>query len=328
LIAAGALVRSRTLADCLAVAIETLERSGLERPRLEAEWLLAGVLDVPRLTIYAALDREADADLAARFAATVRRRAAGEPLQHILGWEEFRGLRLRVSRDVLVPRPETEVLVDHALLRLPAPGDRRLVVIDVGTGSGCIAAAIAAARPDVRVVPLDVSSAAMPVASDNLDRLNLSQRVALVVADLLAPIRSCVADLIVSNPPYLPESWLAGLPREVRDWDPRIALEAGDDGLAVLRPLVADAYRVLKPGGALAVETAGESQVDAVATLFDDAGYVDIDVSRDLAGTRRFVTGRAPDLATTDRSRSRARALPAQRSGGGSEGAVEAPFER
>jgi release factor glutamine methyltransferase len=269
--------------DLLARAVETLETAGVDPARLQAEWLLAGVLGVPRFHVYLTLDRELGADVAREFAARVRRRAAGEPLQQVLGWEEFRGLRLRVSPDVLVPRPETEVLVDLALDLLPAPGGARPLVVDVGSGSGCVAVAIASERPDV-------------VSRGNIGALALASRARVVVADVLSALRADSADLIVSNPPYLPAPLFPGLPREVREWEPPMALLAGDDGLAVLRPLIIDARRVLKPGAALVVETAGEMHVNAVVTLFRDAGYAEVDVRHDLTGTRRFVSGRAPNV--------------------------------
>jgi release factor glutamine methyltransferase len=188
------------------------------------------------------------------------------------------------------------VLVDLALDLLPAPGGARPLVVDVGSGSGCVAVAIASERPDVAVIALDVSPLAAVVSRGNIGALALASRARVVVADVLSALRADSADLIVSNPPYLPALLFPGLPREVREWEPPMALLAGDDGLAVLRPLIIDARRVLKPGAALVVETAGEMHVNAVVTLFRDAGYAEVDVRHDLTGTRRFVSGRAPNV--------------------------------
>jgi release factor glutamine methyltransferase len=270
----------------LTTAAAGLEAAGIATARIEAEWLLAEILGIGRFDVYLSLDRELDEHQARAFDAAVRRRAAGEPLQQILGWESFRGLRIGLTRDVLVPRPETETLVEHALALLPS-GPRR--VIDVGTGAGCIAAAIADARRDVCVVALDVSEAAARVARDNARRLGLSVQV--VVGDLLSGVGGAV-DLVVANPPYLPARDWPTLPREVRDWEPRIALDGGADGTALLRRIVADAPRVLAPGGALIVETGGESHVDGIARAFEVSGFVDTAIAADLTGRRRFVRGR------------------------------------
>lgn len=281
-------VRAR-LADRLAAGVAALETAGAGAARLEAEWLLAAALGVARFEVYLALDRELDDDVAAAYDAAIRRRAAGEPLQHILGWESFRGLRLRVTRDALVPRPETESLVDWALALLP-PGRR--VVVDVGTGSGCVAAAIADARPDARVVAVDLSPAAAQLARENVCALGFASRVAVVVGDLLTAIGADRVDLVVANPPYLPDALLATLPREVRDWEPRVALSAGADGLALLRAIAAGSRRVLRGGGWLVMETAGELHVEPVAALLRSDGYAEVAIRVDLTGTRRFVAGR------------------------------------
>jgi release factor glutamine methyltransferase len=228
--------------------------------------------------------------VAAAYRAAVERRRRREPLQHILGWEEFRGLRLRVTPDVLVPRPETEVLVEVALALPLAGGPCR--VVDVGTGSGCVACAIARERPGARVLALDRCPRALAVARANVEALRLADRVRLLCADLLDPVVSRGVDLVVANPPYLPAGALPSLPPEVRDWEPRLALDGGPDGLAVIRRLVAGAGRVLRPGGALALETAGGEQAHAVARLVAQTGFDDVAVAADLAGVDRIVTAR------------------------------------
>ena len=277
--------------DRLAAAIATLEAAGIRTARSEAEWLLADALGIGRFDVYLDLHRELAGREAEAFDSAVRRRAAGEPLQQILGWESFRGLPIQVTPDVLVPRPETEALVEWALTWLGIGGGR---VVDVGTGSGCIAAAIADARRDVAIVAIDVSPEAARVARTNAAALGFAHRMRVVIADALAPIRTASVDLVVANPPYLPAATLPGLPREVRDWEPRLALDGGADGTALIARLLADASRVLVAGGALTVETAGESQVDAVVELFRRRAYEDVRIERDLTGTRRFVGGRRP----------------------------------
>ncbi|MBI2206723.1 MAG: peptide chain release factor N(5)-glutamine methyltransferase [Candidatus Rokubacteria bacterium] len=275
--------------DRLIAAVAALEAAGIAPARPEAEWLLADVLGVGRFDIYLALDRELSPAKADAYERAVARRTAGEPLQQIVGWESFCGLRIRVTPDVLVPRPETESLVEWALARLPR-GPRR--VVDVGTGSGCIAAAIAHARPDVSVLAAELSPAAARVARENIAALGFAARVRVVVADVLTAVAPDGVDVVVANPPYLPDAMLPALPREIRNWEPRGAVLAGADGLRVLARIVADAARVLVRDGSLLVETAGDAQVDAVAAMFERAGYAEVAIRADLTGTRRFVAGR------------------------------------
>lgn len=275
-------------------AVAVLHDAGIETARNDAEWLFADAFGVGRAELYVMLDDEPlAASIGRALTAAVRRRARGEPLQHILGWESFRGLRLRVGREVLVPRPETEILVDCALALLPPPGPRGVDVVDVGTGSGNIACAIATERPDARVLALDVSPAAIAVARENAAHLAVAGRVTVAGGDLLATVRTASMDLVVSNPPYLPRAILKTLPHEVRDHDPRVALDGGTDGLEVITRLVEDARRVLRPGGALIMETGGGDHTRAVSDRMTAAGYRDVDVRPDLLGVRRFIGGRS-----------------------------------
>ena len=273
-------------------AVAVLHDAGIETAKNDAEWLFADALGVGRAELHVMLADPLPGHLTRALDAAVRRRARGEPLQHILGWESFRGLRLRVGRNVLVPRPETETLVDCALALLPPPGAGAPRIVDVGTGSGNIACAIAAERPDARVLAIDLSLAAVFVARENAVRLGFGARVAVAGGDGLAPVGAGCADLVVSNPPYLARGILRTLPREVRDHDPRLALDGGDDGLEVIRRLAADARRVLRPGAALVMETGGGDHARAVRGLMAAAGYGAIEVREDLTGVARFVSGR------------------------------------
>jgi len=282
-----------TFREQLDAATTTLEAAGVQTARVDAEWLLAGLLGIGRAGVRMDLSRVLSAPLAERYADAVRRRARREPLQRILGWEDFLGLRIPLTEAVLVPRPETEALVEWALTLLPPPGARRLLALDLGTGSGCIACALAAGRSDLDVVALDVSLAAAAVARDNARALDLAPRVRVVVADLLEGVRDLSADLIVSNPPYLPTGLVAGLEPEVRSHEPRIALDGGADGLALIRRLAAVGRTCLRRAGVLVVETAGGAQAAAAASLLRGAGFQSVAVRADLAGVDRFVAGNA-----------------------------------
>jgi release factor glutamine methyltransferase len=282
-----------TLRDELDAATTTLEAAGVPDARVDAEWLLAGLLGLGRARLRMDLARAVPAAVAARYADAVRRRARREPLQRILGWEEFRGLRLRLTDAVLVPRPETEALVEWALELLPPPGDRRPLAIDLGTGSGCIACALAAERADLDVLALDVCAAAAAVARENARALGLAPRVSVAVTDLLHGVGALGADLIVSNPPYLPTGLVPELLPEVRSHEPSLALDGGVDGLALIRRIAVQARRVLRPSGVLVVETAGDVQATAAATLLRAEDFAGVQARADLAGVTRFVAGRA-----------------------------------
>lgn len=282
-----------TFRDQLAAATTALEAAGVASPRVDAEWLLAGLLGVGRVAVRLDPAGAVPELLAERYGDAVRRRARREPLQRILGWEEFRGLRVRLTDAVLVPRPETEALVEWALALLPARGGRRLRAVDLGTGSGCIACALAAERPDLDVVAIDVSPAAAAVARENAIALGLAARIRVVAADLLDGVRDLGADLIVSNPPYLPTGLVPELPPEVRTHDPVVALDGGADGLTLIRRIAAIARRALRASGVLVVETAGGAQATAAAALLRTADFAQVAVRADLAGVDRFVAGRA-----------------------------------
>jgi release factor glutamine methyltransferase len=278
-----------TVAECLDAAAADLGAAGVLTPRVDAEWLLAHCLAVPRMTLRTSPPPVVPGDAAACYAAAVARRTRREPLQQIIGSQEFCGVRVRVTPDVLVPRPETEVLVEWALELLRAA---RPVVVDVGTGSGCIACAIAAERPSARVIAIERSAPAAAVARDNA--AGFGGRVQVVVGDLLAPLGDARADLIISNAPYLDAAMMAALPPEVAEFEPREAVDGGVDGLDVIRPLVAAARSRLAAAGALLLETAGGDQARRVAALLEGATFTQVSFRRDLAGVERFVAGRVP----------------------------------
>jgi release factor glutamine methyltransferase len=224
--------------------------------------------------------------------AAAARRARREPLAYILGTRPFFGLTLRVTPDVLIPRPETEILVEVALAEIARTGARR--VVDVGTGSGAIAVAIAAHAPEVRVFATDISPAALAVARENAAVCGVAARITFFEGDLLEPVAALAPfDIIVSNPPYIAPEEVARLEPEVRDYEPHVALGTHPDPLHFHRRLSVEAPPLLAPGGLLAVEI-GIGQADAVTRLWRAAGLEEVTVTADLAGVPRVVAGRRP----------------------------------
>ena len=270
-----------------------LARHGDEHPRLSAQWLLCDVCDLTRVQLYLDFDRPLDAAELDRMRELVRRRSSGEPLQYVTGEMPFRHLVLRCGPGVLIPRPETEVLVDHALAALDAGRGERSRVLEVGCGTGCVALSIAGERPGVRVVATDIAPEAIALATRNRDVLHLERRVELVECDLASGVDSRLFgtfDLLVSNPPYIPSQVLdTEVPEEVVGHEPRLALDGGADGLDVFRRLLELAPRALAPGGTLAVELY-EGHLDAAAELVRAAGgWARVEVHEDLTHRPRVL---------------------------------------
>ena len=274
-----------------------LREAGVPAPSREAEDLLAHVLSQPRHAWYLDPDAPLTADEAARMRSLVASRADGNPLQYLLGTETFCGLELDVTPDVLIPRPETEGVVEAArrILVERRPAGPLPAVADVGTGSGCIALALARAVPDAVVYATDCSRAALAVAVRNATRLGLEHRVVFLAGDLLRPVQVSEArvDLIVSNPPYVADDEWSRLQREVRR-EPPLALRGGADGLDLYRRLVSEAGAVLTAGGAMVLEL-GFGQDEAVARLADAAGFDVERVDPDFQRIPRVMVLRARD---------------------------------
>jgi release factor glutamine methyltransferase len=272
-------------------AAERLTAAGRDAPRRTAAWLLMEVLGCDQGQLYAHPEREVAPDEAQQFEGMVDRCAAGEPLQHVLGYAVFRGLRLAVSPAVMVPRPETEEVVEAALARIADAEAPR--VLDVGTGSGCIALAVKHERPDAVVQAWDVSPDALAVARDNADRLGLDVSFAEVdlFADALHERLPHPVDLLVSNPPYIPDEEAESLPAVVHDYDPHVALFAGDDPLRFYRALAARAPVLCAPGAAVVLETHADYAEEAADTLRAE-GLDDVRLQDDLSGRPRILTAR------------------------------------
>jgi release factor glutamine methyltransferase len=255
---------------------------GIESPRLNIDLLLAHVLRKKRMDLYMEFDRplsESELDTLRELA---RQRAAGVPLQHLLGTVEFHGREFLCDKRALVPRPETEQFVE-LLLKLPLPAEPRCV--DVGTGSGVIALTLAAERPAARVLAVDYSPDALALARENAGRLALQERVEFIAGDLFAD-RAGPFDLIAANLPYIAAGELPGLAREVQH-DPAMALDGGADGLALIQRCISQARARLAPGGAIGLEI-GHDQAERVCALLTAAGFTQVSAGRDYQGAARF----------------------------------------
>ncbi len=280
------------LGECLAHGAVRL-RAGPhpDRARRDAETLLLHLIGKNRAWLIAHATDEFGGCTAIRYVSLLERRFAGEPIQYITGVAEFFGLPFRVTRDVLIPRPETEHLVEKAIglaAAFSAPH-----IVDVGAGSGAIAIALARSLPRAEISSIDVSPAALEVARENARLNGVADRVRFVEGDLLEPVHGESFDMVVSNPPYVPDSDRPTLAVEVREYEPSRALFAGRDGLDVYRRLIPDAAEVLRPGGVIALEI-GFGQASAVAKLMKTAGLDRIESTPDLQGIPRVMSGQCP----------------------------------
>ena len=270
-----------------------LARKGDASPRVSAQRLMAHACGLSRIELYTNLERPLSQNERAVLRDYVKRRGEGEPLQYIVGEVGFRFLTLEVARGVLIPRPETEVLVSVLLQMLPeAEEGSMLRIADVGCGSGCIACSVASERPDTHVYALDIAPDALDLCQRNAERCGVADCVTVLESDMLSGLDDALRgalDAIVSNPPYIPTGVLAEIPREVTDFEPTLALDGGEDGLDAFRALLEAAPIMLKPHGILAVEL-HEECLDAAADLAREAGLVDVCVHQDLAGKPRIVT--------------------------------------
>jgi len=273
-------------------------RKEVDSPRLAAELLLSHVLAAPRIRIYTDYDRVPDEDQLAIFRDLVRRAGEHEPIAYLTGKAHFFNLEFEVTRDVLIPRPDTETLVEHVLQHVRfTPGLESPRILELCTGSACIAAAIAHQLKSATILAIDISESALAVARRNLDRLNLSDRVILAQGDLYEPLETQITaapfDMILANPPYIRSADIQALDRNVRDYEPRLALDGGEDGLQITRRILATAPRRLVPGGRVYIEIQFDA-ADAVRQLATDAGLQDIRIFRDQAGNDRVLHARKP----------------------------------
>jgi release factor glutamine methyltransferase len=290
-----------TIAEALTEGARILREAGVPTPRGESSLLLRTVLEIDQTQLVVRTADSIPPVQLAAFLALIHRRAAGEPPQYITRRQEFYGLDFLVTPDVLIPRPETEFLVEKVIalgreLEGADPGSP--VVADIGTGSGCIAVAIASNLPKTRVIATDVSEPALAIARENALRHQVQKRIEFLEGDALEPLARLSLqdsiDVIASNPPYVPEATFAGLQREVRDFEPRVALSGGESGLLLFDRLLAGSGGFLKPRGALVVEI-GYSQLDAVTKLAGCHRMRVDEVTFDLQGIPRTLVIRRGD---------------------------------
>jgi release factor glutamine methyltransferase len=291
------------LIDYLTLAYRHLEKKGIASPRLDAELLLAATLGLSRIELYTNHDRPLDRGEVDRFRELVRRRAGREPVAYITGKREFWSMEFSVDRRVLIPRPETELLVEVTLERLRngsgpgCPGPLRL--LEIGTGSGAVAVALATELPGATVVATDASAAALEVAPANARAHGVTERLRFVHGDAFVPLAGRAQrerfHAIVSNPPYCGADEIAAMEPEVREWEPRSALVAGHDGMDVTRRLVEGAPDFLEPGGWLVLEMG--TQASPTRDLFSQDGWQEVATVSDLAGHPRVIAARRPGEA-------------------------------
>ena len=287
-----------TVLEVIQKSSEFLARKGIDSPRLQVELMLAELLQVPRLKLYLDFERVLTDPQLTALRAMVKRRAEREPLQHIVGSACFCGLDFAVTPDVLIPRPETELLAERAwqyLQRLEAESaQERPSILDVGTGTGCLAITLATRCPATTVQAVDISEPALAIAILNAKRHGVSDRIQFHHSDVFSVLpKELRFDLIVSNPPYIPTAELRTLQPEVRNFDPALALDGGMDGLTFYRRLATEAPAYLKSQGRLMAEF-GHDQAEPIAHLFRSAGWTIEELARDLAGNLRIIIARGP----------------------------------
>ena len=280
----------KTLRELIVLGDAYLRGRAVPDARTVCELLAARLFNCGRLELYRYLDAVPQTRVVDALRRGLRRVADGEPVQYVLGRWEFRDLTLKVDRRALIPRPETEQLVDFVLASRQISQTPKPLVVDVGTGSGCIILSLARALRDGVFVGLDVSVEALALARENATLTGLAERVLFAESEGCGEFDPASVDVLVSNPPYIPSQTVDGLERHIRDHEPRLALDGGPDGLRVYRALLLDAVMVLKAGGGVFFEI-GDDQGPALRTLLEEHGFSEVAIHRDYAGRDRFAVG-------------------------------------
>lgn len=280
-----------TIGKILKWTEEYFQKAQLDSPRLDAEVLLAHVLNRPeRIYLYVHFDQPLEQSELAAYRECIKRRVQHEPVAYITGHRDFMGLDFKVTKDTLIPRPDTEILVEAVLQRLPAAGENTTLA-DIGTGTGAICLSLLNYLPKLRAMAVDISPGALAVAQENSLSLGLSQRVEFFQGDLLAPLKAKgeLLNAIVSNPPYIPKADIATLAADVKAYEPMGALDGGEDGLDFYRRLLAESGDLLKDGGFLAMEVGIHQACQLEALAKDMSQWGKCEILRDLAGIERVV---------------------------------------
>jgi release factor glutamine methyltransferase len=281
----------KTVLNVLQGGADFLQKKGIEDPRLVCEMLLARLLSCKRLELYLKYDEVLSEKKLEAMRRGIKRAAAGEPVQYILGETGFRNAVFKVDRRALIPRPETELLVEHVLACEALWQGAAPAIVDVGTGSGCIILSLAAERPHGRYLALDASEEALSLARENAATLDLTDTVHFAHADLSDVVDPESVDAVVANLPYIPSADCEHLDAEIRDHEPRMALDGGPNGLNIIETVVQDAAIVLKNGGMLFLEI-GDDQGAEVVSLLKQSGFSETAVKQDLNGRDRVVLGK------------------------------------
>ncbi|HSR12949.1 MAG TPA: peptide chain release factor N(5)-glutamine methyltransferase [Thermodesulfobacteriota bacterium] len=283
-----------TVLELIRWADDRFRKEGIPTPRLDAEVLLASALGTDRVGLYTHFDQPLKSEELAIFRQLIVRRLKREPVAYILGKKEFWSLPFKITPDVLIPRPETEILVEEALKILSSRGDGPAEIMEIGTGSGVISVALAKERPDVRITATDISPKALGVAFENARLNGVEEAIQFLPGDLFEAVpRGKEFDLILTNPPYVPAGEIPSLMPEVRDYEPRVALEAGSDGLDLFRRALPQLTKFLRPKGWFLAEFGGHGQDREILRMAENTNYLDsFDFIKDLAGINRVFKAR------------------------------------
>jgi len=280
----------KTVLEVLETGAKYLAGKGVDQPRLVCELLAARLLKCKRLELYLRFNSALSERYLVAMRRGVKRVADGEPVQYVLGQTDFAGHTFKVDRRALIPRPETEVLVEQVIKCEQLWKNERPAIVDVGTGCGCVVISLAIEKPDALYVALDADENALELSRENATAFSLKGKIVFAAAELSDFAEPASLDAVVANLPYVPTAEYEKLPVHIREYEPRAALDGGPDGLSVLGPVVQDAGIALKPGGFLFLEI-GENQGHAVSSLFNELGFKGVTIKRDLADRDRVVCG-------------------------------------
>jgi len=287
-----------TVLEIIKRSTDFLARKGVDSPRLQTELLLAHLLGLPRMKLYLNFERVITPSEVEKFRELIQRRSQREPLQYVVGSTSFCGLEIALNQHVLIPRPETELLAEHGwryLSQLSTTNSQLSTALDFGAGSGCVAIALAVKSLGTQVYALEICSNATAVARQNTERHGVTERIQFFEGDGFAVLPAGLAfDLIISNPPYIPTAEIATLQPEIRDYEPRRALDGGEDGLRYFRCLAAEASPFLKPSGSLMLEF-GDGQAEAIRDIFQHEKWIVDAIHGDYTRRPRILIAKRPD---------------------------------